>query len=954
MSRTRVIQTSFRSGVLSPNMVGLVGTESYGSGLARGENIVVETMGGIKRRAGTRFIRDYGDVEYMRIFPFTFNRDQRYLIVILLEKTGTSRVDIYRDDIRVVTDLVSPYDTADKIRQLDFAQSADAMVLVQGDTPIYVLRRLGNDSDWDLIPAPIINPPQYDPNKLTPPVLQDMWTSALGYPLHCTFHQGRLWFAGSRTFPQNVWSSKSQDFFNLDLGSSDAGDSIQEALDTDYINPITGIFSARKLQLFTRGGEFINGATVLTPTSSYWDRQTDYGSQYDVPPLAVDGSTIFVDSTGRSIRSFTYADEQGGYDAPSISSMAEHLVKEPQRMGVLRGDADEASNFIYIVNIDGSMAVLNLSKAHQLMAWTEWTTQGRYIDIVTIDREAYILVQRWTDTQSVYLTHNNVQVTHNGDDVWYGSDREPNTISESWVLERIDNAMLVDSGALDVSLTATTPPRVSKNETSFFGVYSAPDGTGKVIIVLDGEIKYRADFLKDDPRQPYIDAGDVSYASGDIFSYNSEVRKLYFDEEFTYQWYMYTVVVTQLEDTGKNYIGGLTHLIGREVVSVLDGSVQHPQKIVKGDSVSTVGKTYPDGVNWRFDANNKVVQVNTNNASTVTTVTYNGITYSNPSLTEYGYLISGTEGSINSAYLQEGVVRTSVNEDWVTIGSAISSTGFGSTSGIYTIGEYFYFSSSFTQAPRTGDRIRVTLQGLSDGLSQTQIADSLLSNGFRVTNNKLTSYFKNSSGQVATPIGEVSYNKSTGKFSGRSYCISSGVVSDLFTNGAGELLFRRDYRETSSGSIGVGWVQGVAGAGDFRNIQESEVRIMVLTESVTNDGIASYPEANFKIGQVGLFFPVIATTMPITAPSKTGNLVNEPKRIVSVTTRYKDTQGVSVNGVDIPERKFGEEVFGAPPPLLTGIEKNRHLGYNRETSVTIVQNDPMPFTLLSMDIEINY
>ena len=78
-------------------------------------------MGGITRRAGTRFLSDYGQQEIVRALPFTFNRDQKYLVVFVIGK-----IDIYRDGVNV-SSLVSPYSTAEQIRQLDFAQSADTM-----------------------------------------------------------------------------------------------------------------------------------------------------------------------------------------------------------------------------------------------------------------------------------------------------------------------------------------------------------------------------------------------------------------------------------------------------------------------------------------------------------------------------------------------------------------------------------------------------------------------------------------------------------------------------------------------------------------------------------------------------------------------------------------------------------------------------------------------------------
>ena len=103
--RTRPIQNNFGAGVLSPNTLGLVGSEVYASGLQVGKNITIETMGGIKRRAGSEFITKYANVDYMRIFPFTFNRDQAYVIAIILDVDSTSQMDIYRDNVLVSSDI---------------------------------------------------------------------------------------------------------------------------------------------------------------------------------------------------------------------------------------------------------------------------------------------------------------------------------------------------------------------------------------------------------------------------------------------------------------------------------------------------------------------------------------------------------------------------------------------------------------------------------------------------------------------------------------------------------------------------------------------------------------------------------------------------------------------------------------------------------------------------------
>ena len=977
--RTRPIQNNFSAGVLSPNTLGLVGTDVYSSGLQVGKNITVETMGGIKRRAGSEFITHYANVDYMRIFPFTFNRDQAYVIVIVLDVDSTSQMDIYRDNVLVSSNIVVPYGTAQEIKEIDFAQSADSMIFTQGDNAIYYLRRLGDDSSWDFIPVPITNPPQYTPDAT--PV--DMWTAILGYPKHCTFHQGRLWFAGSKTFPQNLWASKSQDFFNFDLGSQGAGDSIQEALDTDFINPITAIFSARQLQVFTRGDEFSNPATVLTPDTSYWVRQSNYGSAYDVPPVSVDGATLFVDSTGRTIRNFTYSDERSGYDSPSISSRAEHLVKEPQRMGVLRGGALQPANFVYAINVDGTLALLNVSKAHNLLAWTEWETQGFYRDVVTIGEDVYMLVQRYLSTAGEYVTHDGEFVTHDGELVYVGVDPQSN-VKLDWVLERMSDVMLVDSGKLQSNVVDDGDENINKSANYFFGVYFNPDGSeGKAVIVKLGVIIYINEFLQTDPKKPYMDVDGVLYITGDIFSYNEDVRELYFDEELGYQWYMYAVHSKLTIDSGKNYIEGLEHLIGLECVSTLDGNIQEPQNVVAGESVITVEKSYPDGNVWIYDVDNMVFEYIVDDVIFQTNCIYGGVLYENVILTDYGYLISGVVGEIGSVYLEAGVTFEVIVDEY----------------GV----EIFDANGTFrTAIGETSVTVCMVGGGASGGFSGDDIISSISFGGKRgdvvsISSNAVDAdtnlnVVVGSGGAKRTTIGEVGNAGTQSSFNG---LVASGGSGGHSGNGASKTTCggtKSDGLKLEFGFNSVLWGgessgfanggnantdgfkgSGAGGAygeddgntgGDGRVVithsvsivqtKKSYIRKVQLVESIVTGGIITYEDAPYNVGQAGLFFPVVAKTMPINVSAGGGSLVNEPKRIVSITSRFKDTQAVTVNGIDIPEREFGEEVLDFAPALVTGIEKNRHLGYNRETTVLITQNDPMPFTLLSIDVEVNF
>ena len=251
MARSSIAKTNFDSGVISPKALAREDVTYYHNALQVGSNIQIGGMGEMSRRPGTEFIRDYGNIPYMRIYPFIFNQEQQYIIVLRLDEVDEGvydgYVDIYRDDV-LVASIITPYDTADKIKELDFAQSADVMILTHGSIHPQLLRRLGSDAIWDLIDVPFVNEPclpmtcvnDTNPDDIKVPICPDdgspncqtgecydedntlatcgtgytltsnpLWTDENGYPKHCTFHQGRLWFANTLTRPQSVWASSS-------------------------------------------------------------------------------------------------------------------------------------------------------------------------------------------------------------------------------------------------------------------------------------------------------------------------------------------------------------------------------------------------------------------------------------------------------------------------------------------------------------------------------------------------------------------------------------------------------------------------------------------------------------------------------------------------------------------------------------------------------------------------
>jgi len=98
---------------------------------------------------------------------------------------------------------------------------------------------------------------------------EDVWSSSKGWPRTCTFHEGRLYFGGSKSRPSTIWGSKINLFFDFTPDQAYDDDAIEATLDTNSLNVITDIISGRDLQVFTTGGEFYVAQSGLEPITPH-------------------------------------------------------------------------------------------------------------------------------------------------------------------------------------------------------------------------------------------------------------------------------------------------------------------------------------------------------------------------------------------------------------------------------------------------------------------------------------------------------------------------------------------------------------------------------------------------------------------------------------------------------------------------------------------------------------
>lgn len=237
--------------------------------------------------------------------------------------------------------------------------------------------------------------PKIETHAATTEWEEQSYSSLRGFPAAVTFHENRLWFGGTIAQPDGIWASRSADYFNFSVGDAEDNDALDLTASIGEINTIRHIVSNRDLQIFTSTSELYIPAFTdkpITPTNAQIRRQTPYGSSF-VRPQSLDGATLFVQKTGSVLREYIYSDAEAAYVTTAVSALSAHLINDPVQMSILRGAINRPESYAFLLNSDGTLAVFTSSRAEQRAGWSEWTTQGKFHSVCTIDERVFIVGQ---------------------------------------------------------------------------------------------------------------------------------------------------------------------------------------------------------------------------------------------------------------------------------------------------------------------------------------------------------------------------------------------------------------------------------------------------------------------------------------------------------------------------------------------------------------------------------
>tara|TARA_R110000787_G_scaffold88573_1_gene187941 strand:+ start:3630 stop:6179 length:2550 start_codon:yes stop_codon:yes gene_type:complete len=227
---------------------------------------------------------------------------------------------------------------------------------------------------------------------------EDTWSSTRGFPRSVVFHEGRLYFGGSKQRPSTIWGSRVSDFFNFDPGEALADASVEASLDTGTFNAIVDMYAGRNLQVFTTGAEFYVPQTLddpITPTNLIVKLQTAFGMKPGLRVQNVDGATLFIQRQGKALQEFVFSDAVQAYTSAKISLLSSHLLKTPEEMVVrVATGTDEGDRLMLVNGADGSIACYTLLRSQNVIAPTEWTTDGSFLNIGVDVDDIYVVTNR--------------------------------------------------------------------------------------------------------------------------------------------------------------------------------------------------------------------------------------------------------------------------------------------------------------------------------------------------------------------------------------------------------------------------------------------------------------------------------------------------------------------------------------------------------------------------------
>ena len=390
------------------------------------------------------------------------------------------------------------------------------------------------------------------------------WSDFRGWPQTVAFHQQRLVYGGSESYPQTIWFGRQDpdDYGNFTEGTLDTS-AFTIALEGQ--NPLRWLLSQDYLLIGSSGscGRYGDQGQAATPTSPSYQEQTRFGAA-PISAILSGDSVLFVERGSRNIRKFGFSLQQDKYLAPNLNVISPEITDSGIKEIAYQV---RPTPILWCVLNDGEIAALTYDREQEVTAWTKQVTGGDFESVAVIssgaaEDEVWVSVARTVDgATSRYVEQFQPQDWGDDEDAWF-----------------VDSGSTLDLGAA-VSVTGATQADP--------GVITAPshgftNGEQVTFDSVEGMIELNG--------QVYT----VAAAATNTFALKDVTGSFDYDtSDFTA--YVSSGTAQQVE----NAFANLDYLEGEEVTVYADGVPQESETVASGtvtidvfSNVTTIGQAY--------------------------------------------------------------------------------------------------------------------------------------------------------------------------------------------------------------------------------------------------------------------------------------------------------------------------------------------------------------------------
>jgi len=206
------------------------------------------------------------------------------------------------------------------------------------------------------------------------------WSDTEGYPRTLSFHDGRLFFGGTRQQPLGIWGSVAGDFFSF-AGGTTAERAITISISANQQNTIEWLEPLRDLVVGTRGGEHLitGGNNPLTPSNVSQVPQSDFGSP-PFRPLRLDDVLYLLQRGRRQIQEATIDQFTNLLRSREITLLSEQITQSGLTQWAFQA---QPTKTIWAVRRDGTLVGFTTDLIEEVRGWHRHTTDGTFESVMT-------------------------------------------------------------------------------------------------------------------------------------------------------------------------------------------------------------------------------------------------------------------------------------------------------------------------------------------------------------------------------------------------------------------------------------------------------------------------------------------------------------------------------------------------------------------------------------------